>query len=527
MDGQETVYGSATNASPASLTMLDEHGFEFIERCINVIEEKGITEQGIYRNCGVNSKVQKLMQHALDPHHHNKRSASDKLNLLTDSDLELKTVSSAIKTFLRNLPEPLMTYELHQHFINAAKLHDGNQRVQHIHYWVYKLPSSQKNMLEMVIKHLRRVSNHSSENLMSISNLAVCFGPTLLRPREETLAAVMDIKFCNVVVEALIANCEHIFGKQPPQQIEQPFPPKPAKSGQLLTTINNEGGGGGSILGDDKSLSSSKSSGGGYDDLLPMTQQNRPLKPTITPFNSTDGTTLSSNNPNHQQFPPPTSPQRRPFNGGGGGNTTLKQKPSIISKQFESRSELCLAGSGVLGDSPSSSSTPPPSSSGANKQLAGIAPRGKTFGSYAPMYSQPLPTENIYATLRTSPSKTPLTTQQQQRPSSSSSQQSTTTSATPIILSNRSETLPQTTILSMRIPPAYTNFINPDGPLHPPRRVRTIYPCEAGHETELSFESGQIITNVYESKEEGWLVGTLNGKTGLIPANYVTYVDNF
>ena len=26
---------------------------------------------------------------------------------------------------------------------------------------------------------------------------------------------------------------------------------------------------------------------------------------------------------------------------------------------------------------------------------------------------------------------------------------------------------------------------------------------------------------VYESKEEGWLVGTLNGKTGLIPANYV------
>uniref|UniRef100_A0A1I8AXG7 Rho-GAP domain-containing protein n=1 Tax=Meloidogyne hapla TaxID=6305 RepID=A0A1I8AXG7_MELHA len=105
--------------------MLDEHGFEFIERCINVIEEKEIIFNFL-RNCGVNSKVQKLMQHALDPshHHHNKRSA-DKLNLLSDSDLELKTVSSAIKTFLRNLPEPLMTYELHQHFINAAKLHDG------------------------------------------------------------------------------------------------------------------------------------------------------------------------------------------------------------------------------------------------------------------------------------------------------------------------------------------------------------------------------------------------------------------
>uniref|UniRef100_A0A1I8AXX6 SH3 domain-containing protein n=1 Tax=Meloidogyne hapla TaxID=6305 RepID=A0A1I8AXX6_MELHA len=328
---------------------------------------------------------------------------------------------------------------------------------------------------------------------MSISNLAVCFGPTLLRPREETLAAVMDIKFCNVVVEALIANCEHIFGKSPPQQIEQPFPPKPAKSGHLTNiSTNNEGEGSKNIILVDESnkstsLSSSKSSGG-YDELLSVgTQQNRPLKPAITPFNSTDGTTiLSTSTTSPHQFLP-TSPQRRPFNGSG---STLKQKPSIISKQFESRSELCLTGSGV-GDSPSSSSTPPPSSSGdRNTAKPGIAPRGG----------------NIYATLRTSPSKNPSSTQQQ-RPSSSSSQ---TTSTTPIILSNRSETLP--TILSMRIPPAYTNFINPDGPLHPPRRVRTIYPCEAGHETELSFESGQIITNVYESKEEGWLVGTLNGE---------------
>ena len=73
---------------------------------------------------------------------------------------------------------------------------------------------------------------------------------------------------------------------------------------------------------------------------------------------------------------------------------------------------------------------------------------------------------SIYATLRTSPSQNPFS-QQQQRPSSSSSQQSTTT---PVIFPNRSETLP--TMLSMRIPPAYTNFINPDGPLHPPRCVR-------------------------------------------------------
>jgi hypothetical protein len=76
-------------------------------------------------------------------------------------------------------------------------------------------------------------------------------------------------------------------------------------------------------------------------------------------------------------------------------------------------------------------------------------------------------------------------------------------------------------IHTTRIPPQYSSLINPEVQCQPSRRVKTLYSCTAGHETELSFEPGQIITNVYESKEEGWMVGTLNGKTGLIPANYV------
>jgi len=45
---------------------------------------------------------------------------------------------------------------------------------------------------------------------MTVSNLGVCFGPTLLRPEEETVAAIMDIKFGNVVVELLIENCDKV-----------------------------------------------------------------------------------------------------------------------------------------------------------------------------------------------------------------------------------------------------------------------------------------------------------------------------
>ncbi|RVE45000.1 hypothetical protein evm_010364 [Chilo suppressalis] len=52
-------------------------------------------------------------------------------------------------------------------------------------------------------------------------------------------------------------------------------------------------------------------------------------------------------------------------------------------------------------------------------------------------------------------------------------------------------------------------------------RVRTLYACLGESEGELSFEPNQIITNVTASPEPGWLRGTLNGKTGLVPENYV------
>lgn len=50
---------------------------------------------------------------------------------------------------------------------------------------------------------------------MSVFNLGVVFGPTLLRPLEETVAAILDIKFNNIVINILIENYELIFKSAP------------------------------------------------------------------------------------------------------------------------------------------------------------------------------------------------------------------------------------------------------------------------------------------------------------------------
>lgn len=62
---------------------------------------------------------------------------------------------------------------------------------------------------------LRRVVAHSKVNMMTVANLGVVFGPTLMRSQEETVAAIMDIKFQNIVVEILIEHHEKVMPASP------------------------------------------------------------------------------------------------------------------------------------------------------------------------------------------------------------------------------------------------------------------------------------------------------------------------
>ncbi|CAG5999582.1 unnamed protein product [Menidia menidia] len=91
---------------------------------------------------------------------------------------------------------------------------DQNYRVCAVHALVHKLPDRNREMLELLIKHLVVVSAQNQSNLMTVSNLGVIFGPTLMRSQEETVAAMMNIKFQNIVVEILIENFNKV--KPPP-----------------------------------------------------------------------------------------------------------------------------------------------------------------------------------------------------------------------------------------------------------------------------------------------------------------------
>uniref|UniRef100_A0A669EWI6 Rho GTPase-activating protein 26 n=1 Tax=Oreochromis niloticus TaxID=8128 RepID=A0A669EWI6_ORENI len=195
MDGREPHFNAASVQHLNGRNAWFLFGSTFTDDLLS--PPSGIDEQGLYRIAGVNSKIQKLLSLAMDP----KTCADVELE---SPEWEIKTITSAIKHYLRMLPAPLMTYQYQRSFIKAAKMDNPEARVTEVHALVHRLPEKNRQMLELLVKHLANVASHHQQNLMTIANLGVVFGPTLLRPQEETVAAIMDIKFQNIVVEILI-----------------------------------------------------------------------------------------------------------------------------------------------------------------------------------------------------------------------------------------------------------------------------------------------------------------------------------
>jgi hypothetical protein len=52
------------------------------------------------------------------------------------------------------------------------------------------LPEEHELCFRHLLPFLRRVSDLSDKNQMGVSNLAIVFGPNILRPREETSASI-------------------------------------------------------------------------------------------------------------------------------------------------------------------------------------------------------------------------------------------------------------------------------------------------------------------------------------------------
>lgn len=176
-----------------------------VDVCTNIVETKGLSVIGIYRIPGNKAAISELKDQV------NKTDFSwDRCN--TDVRWEdVNVVSSLLKLFIRSLPDALLPSNFYNHFIEADKK-IGLLRLRELKDLLRSLPRNSYETMKHLIRHLSRVSKNCHINLMEPKNLAIIFGPSIIRTPNETLEiAVKDMKHQCRIVELLLTQYDYFF----------------------------------------------------------------------------------------------------------------------------------------------------------------------------------------------------------------------------------------------------------------------------------------------------------------------------
>jgi hypothetical protein len=169
--------GALFGAKLSSVLKREKREIPFIiSASIREVERRGMSEVGIYRVSGSASDLVKLKKSF-------ETNAYEAEQLLKEVDIH--SVTGILKSYLRELPEALFTDALYKRFFDTFNQYSTlseQARTEALKIIFQELPPPNKSTINLILDHLIRVNNQEADNKMSLHNLAMVFGPTLLRP---------------------------------------------------------------------------------------------------------------------------------------------------------------------------------------------------------------------------------------------------------------------------------------------------------------------------------------------------------
>jgi len=143
-----------------------------VYRCIEYLDAKGAyEEEGIYRLSGSKATIQSLK---------NRFDKYGDVNLLQDKEIyDVHVIAGLLKLYLRELPTTIMTKEFQPRFVEIASIPDREEKVKALANLISYLPLANYTLLRCLAAHLVRIVQNSDLNKMTLSNIAIVFGPTL------------------------------------------------------------------------------------------------------------------------------------------------------------------------------------------------------------------------------------------------------------------------------------------------------------------------------------------------------------
>ncbi|KAM8951661.1 rho GTPase-activating protein 17 isoform 6-T8 [Lycaon pictus] len=209
---------------PAFGTPLEEHlkrsGREIalpIEACVMLLLETGMKEEGLFRIGAGASKLKKL-----------KAALDCSTSHLDEFYSDPHAVAGALKSYLRELPEPLMTFNLYEEWTQVASVQDQDKKLQDLWRTCQKLPPQNFVNFRYLIKFLAKLAQTSDVNKMTPSNIAIVLGPNLLWAKTEgSLAEMAAATSVHVVavIEPIIQHADWFFPEEVEFNVSEAFVP--------------------------------------------------------------------------------------------------------------------------------------------------------------------------------------------------------------------------------------------------------------------------------------------------------------
>ncbi|XP_036147904.1 rho GTPase-activating protein 21 isoform X5 [Monomorium pharaonis] len=179
-----------------------------VEMCTSIVEARGLEIVGIYRVPGNTAAIAQLTDSV--------NRGFENINLQDPRWSDVNVISSLLKSFFRQLPDSLLTAELYPMFIDADKIEDPQRRMTTIRKLLRDLPEHHFETLKYLMQHLKKIVEHSEINKMEAKNLAIVFGPTLVRAsgsRDNMVTMVTDMSHQCRIVESLLNNVDWFFSE--------------------------------------------------------------------------------------------------------------------------------------------------------------------------------------------------------------------------------------------------------------------------------------------------------------------------
>lgn len=176
----------------------------FIDDIVSAMKQMDVSVEGIFRKNG-NIRRLKELSDALD-------RDSSSVNLQDDNPVQL---AALLKRFLRELPDPLLTFKLHRLFVMSQKLEPESERLRILHLVTILLPKAHRDTLEVLFVFLKWVASFShvdeeTGSKMDLQNLALVLGPNILYAKSQD-PAKDELFLANRAILNLLENQDELW----------------------------------------------------------------------------------------------------------------------------------------------------------------------------------------------------------------------------------------------------------------------------------------------------------------------------